>query len=587
MHNRPTPIRRWLILPLVLAAAPIARAGDNPALAAEQAIEDLYAKGKLFARKEYKAVRKAFADRFEAKYQDVIKRAYGADYANLTSWLNDNPDVREEFYTAVSEKYDNIPAALGLFRAIYKKYPEKIKTYFNLAIAVAVTWDVERTGVYDYRHHQLRTRSKLPGRQLAALDNFRYFLDNEKVMQGRAAFLPWEFLVHVVNHKTPRAERQWSLKNYLNRRVMIGRCYKDVAYDYDMLRKNAPHLAGKDYTLSNLRRYGGVCAMQADFAARVGKSLGVPAEYVGGQANSGGLHAWVMWVELKRVTKSQILFSLESHGRYQIDQYYTGTLRDPQTGLTILDRDMELRLSLAGLDLVGKRQADLAMRAYALLLDNKKLVEKDRLAFLNKCIKLCPYKEEPWLALARMAREGRLTSKQVTAKTLNKLLTTFRRFPDFTWKVFDDLLSVYQSQDYRTKVYERVVSQFELAGRPDLACAARLKLADYFARDKKFKQAANGLAFTIKKFPAEGRYVPRMMKRLQEVCKEYKDGTTLLKVFYLEILGRIPAKRGSEPSQYCMDMYRQAITFFKENKEDKIAAALERELAKIRKSGKR
>jgi protein-S-isoprenylcysteine O-methyltransferase Ste14 len=52
-------------------------------------------------------------------------------------------------------------------------------------------------------------------------------------------------------------------------------------------------LNGKPYTLQSIKDYGGVCAMQADFAARVAKSLGVPAEYVGGEANFGGLHAWV------------------------------------------------------------------------------------------------------------------------------------------------------------------------------------------------------------------------------------------------------------------------------------------------------
>src|SRR5258706_8952988 len=50
-------------------------------------------------------------------------------------------------------------------------------------------------------------------------------------------------------------------------------------------------------SLPNLLAFGGVCAMQADFAARVGKSMGVAAEYVGGQAADGEGHAWVMWVE--------------------------------------------------------------------------------------------------------------------------------------------------------------------------------------------------------------------------------------------------------------------------------------------------
>ena len=85
--------------------------------------------------------------------------------------------------------------------------------------------------------------------------------------------------------------------------------------------------------------------MQADFAARVAKSLGVPAEYVGGEANSGVLHAWVMWVEVKGVRKDAVAFSLESHGRYFGDNYYVGTLLDPEDGQTITDRELERRLT--------------------------------------------------------------------------------------------------------------------------------------------------------------------------------------------------------------------------------------------------
>jgi hypothetical protein len=424
---------------------------------------------------------------------------------------------------------------------------------------------------------------------VGAVDNFQYLVDQEKRLQGRVKYLPWEFLVHVVNHKTPLDERQWALQHYLRNWSMIGRCYKHVEYDHDMLRENKPHLEGKEYTLANLRRYGGVCAMQADFAGRVGKSLGVPAEYIWGQANNGVLHAWVMWVELKKVTKTQVLFTLESHGRYFVDQYYTGNLHDPQTGQPMLDRDMERRLWLAGSDRVGKRQADLAMRAYALLTGPEGLGPQERLTFLTKCMALCPHYEETWLALGRLCREGNLEAAQA-AKALGNvdtLLKTFRRYPDFTWKVFDDLLSLQKDKTLRNRTYGRLVTLYELAGRADLACVARLKLAGYQIEQEKWQDAAKGLAFTIKHFPAEGRYVPRMMTRLQEVCKKYKNGTKLLKLFYLDVLTQIPPKRGSEPSQYCISMYKQAIEFFRANKGEKTAAALEREMERIRATGKR
>ncbi|MFV2038658.1 MAG: Clp protease N-terminal domain-containing protein, partial [Acidimicrobiales bacterium] len=43
--------------------------------------------------------------------------------------------------------------------------------------------------------------------------------ETERVMQGRIRFVPWEFLVHVVNHRTPAGERDWALANYLPKRT--------------------------------------------------------------------------------------------------------------------------------------------------------------------------------------------------------------------------------------------------------------------------------------------------------------------------------------------------------------------------------
>src|SRR5262249_24071185 len=150
-------------------------------------------------------------------------------------------------------------------------------------------------------------------------------------MEGRIRYVPWEFLKHVVNHRTPESERQWSMQRVAGGRAMYGKCYSAVPYDHEMLKSHSQvaQLNGKEYTLPNLLTFGGVCAMQADFASRVGKSVGVSAEYVTGEAAGGELHAWVMWVELKQATATGLQFSLESHGRYFGDKFYVGHLRDP------------------------------------------------------------------------------------------------------------------------------------------------------------------------------------------------------------------------------------------------------------------
>ena len=98
--------------------------------------------------------------------------------------------------------------------------------------------------------------------------------------------------------------------------------------------------------------------------------------------------------------------------------------------------------------------------------------------------------------------------------------------------------------------------------------------------------AAKGLSQTINKFPAEGRYVPQMMTKLQEACGQFKDGNQFLGKFYLDVLSRIPPTRGDEPSKYCISMYEQAIEFFKNQKKDKVAAELENQLRLV-KAGKK
>ena len=302
---RPVASSSAIVKPAV-APAKAAEAGDDELL-------DLFGRKKLFAKTSYPAIRHIFAKRFEEKHQQEIKRAYGGDFDKMTQWLDGNPDIKEELYLAIDEKYNHVVEALSLFNQLRNRFPDKIEPYANLAIATAVTWDKSGNGIYDYLNNIHFSKSKLVGERLDAVGNFAYFMAGERTVGDRLRLLPWEFLVHLVNHRTPFAERQWAAANYFASRSMFGKCYKDVPYDMEMLNSNfaTAKLNGQDYTLENVRKFGGVCAEQADFAARVGKSIGVPAEFVHGESTFGELHAWVMWVELLNVTKTSIVFSLD------------------------------------------------------------------------------------------------------------------------------------------------------------------------------------------------------------------------------------------------------------------------------------
>src|SRR5262249_28760216 len=344
-----------------------------------------------------------------------------------------------------------------------------------------------------------------------------YVIERQAKLKGPQQQLPWEFLVHTVNHRTPIDERDWAVTNYLKRRPGIGTVYKEIEYDKEMLKTQSKvcKLNDKPYTLESIKQHGGVCAMQADFAARGAKSLLGPAEFVGGEANSGGLHAWVMWAEVKSVQRDAVTFTLESFGRYFGDNFYVGTLKDPKTGKDITDRELERRLTAVGNAPHSSRQADLLMRAYPIVRDKLSLSTKQQLAYLNKVLTLYPMCDAAWLELAALHKDGKLTDAGEATRLVDKALTTFAKFPDFSWRLVDDLLTPQKDKVYRTRTFEKMVTAYENLGRPDLGCEARMKLVDYQAEAKDFKKAFDGLAFTVRKFPEEGRYVPRMVTRMQ------------------------------------------------------------------------
>jgi len=578
--------------PLVAEAAPTVTEDQPDSTAAEKAKSDfedrlfaMYEEGRILARKRYPQLREIYAAAFAAAHAEEITTAFGEEQSEARTWLNEHPDVQQELFIAINPEQDDVKAALQLFADLREQFPDQIEKYADLATAIAVTWDQTGPGVYDYKRHQTRVHAEMPDELIGPEENFRYFLDSEGMMQGRAQFLPWEFLTLLVNHRTPFAEREWAKANYLNKRVGFGACYSDVPYDHEMLRTDdvVCKMDGKEYTLANLKEFGGVCAQQADFAARVGKSLGVPAAYVRGESNSGSYHAWVMWVELKKVTPKAIDFELLSHGRYQLDEYYVGELFDPQTNQLITDRQLELHLHVTGMDPLARRQAEMVMRAYPLIRDRAELDTTKQLVFLREVAELCPGHPQIWRTLAAMSAGGEIEkqhSRQMR-RNLDLFFQTFAYYPDFIWSVFEDLTAHQENVKERISSFARAVDAFEADKRPDLACEARLKMSDYLVKNNQSQAAIEGLAITINKFPGEGRYVPRMLDRLEEICKTVEGTDPQLIAFYQRFLPTIPTHRGSDPSDYCLATLRRGVNFFKSHGRDDLATQFQQRIKRI------
>jgi hypothetical protein len=573
----------------VLLSAPVALVNLADAASVpevEKEITELFKSGKLFEKTQYKAVRGAFARLFEQRHAEEIKEAFGDDYDKLNAYLDAHTDLKHNFYTAIDERFDKVPAALMLFKELWKKFPEGVEKYPNLAIAVAVVWDDASRGVYDYRPHQIRAHASMPPKLVDGLGNFEYLVANEKITDGRLRFLPWEFLTFVVDHRTPLKERGWAQSYYQASRGRAKSWHQDVPYDNDMLKgeldkssSRKPRLEGREYTLANLKSHGGVCAHQADFASRVAKSVGIPAVWCWGASTYRGLHAWWMFVQVQSANADQLKFTLVSDGRiagFIKDQLFTGNVTDPQTTQQMLDRDMERRLWVVGRDPVAKRHAELVMRAYPWLCVQEEMDPKAKVAYLDRCLKVSPHSELAWLEFASLCRLEELDTgaKAVVSVHLASLYKTFAAYPDFVARLMDDLLKTQPDPKEQIKNYEQAVALFEKAGRPDLACAARLKITDLWVAVAKWQTAGQGLITTIRKFPTEGRFVPQMTKKMQEVAGKYKDGPTALGQLYVELIPAMIIFYGKEGSGYCDKLSEQAIAYLRENKLDKHLQAL-------------
>ena len=109
--------------------------------ASDEIILELYRKNKLLSKREYPKLRKVFADRFENRHRKEIRHVFGAEEDEMRQWLDNHLEIKEEFYLAIDPKYDNVPKALAVFKELKDRFPEKIESYGNLGIAVAVVLD--------------------------------------------------------------------------------------------------------------------------------------------------------------------------------------------------------------------------------------------------------------------------------------------------------------------------------------------------------------------------------------------------------------------------------------------------------------
>ncbi len=534
----------------------------------------------FFSDASYETLREIFSDRFERICKSELDSAW---LPAFQAWISKHhSEKKQELFTSLNPKLDNVENALRVVNRLIKSHPKKSMSFWNLVIALAVTWDEPRN-VYYYKAHAERSGGIVPKELANCSDNFAYFIDKEEVFGTKWKSLPWEFLIFSIDHMTPVIEREWAVEHFVNDRKMIGECYSEVPYDFTMMetKRRRTKLMGKQYTLPNLLSLGGVCAQQADFASRVGKSVGVPSAFVWGESTYGEMHSWVMWVQLNRVTESQISFSLKSHGRVKGDKYYVGILKEPHFGKRISDRHLELELDNVAASPRNNRHADRLVDCYELFAQKRSFSAEQRISYLMKIIELCPCNRRAWIQVANVMRSEESQSEKFSNKdqVVDKFISAFAKKPDFTWMIFQEMISYEDDLNKKIQLYQKLIRLYQRNGRPDLGSNAKIAISSLQIESGNTEDAIEGLAVAIMDLADDARVMPPMLDKLEAICGDDKELKTKLVAFYKKFLPKIPETRGKRPSPHCIEMYERGIATFKKSG-DKQAA--KQYLAKLR-----
>ena len=108
---------------------------------------------------------------------------------------------------------------------------------------------------------------------------------------------------------------------------------------------------------------------------------------------------------------------------------------------------------------------------------------------------------------------------------------------------------------------------YEKAKRPDLVCSARLRVAEVMLADDKAETAGKGILATVRKFPTEGRYVPKLMSKMEELAPKYKTGVQQTAQLYLELLPAMILHYHDPKDEFCASIEKQAKSFLTANEQ--------------------
>jgi len=300
----------------------------------------LYRWADLFSQSENQAAARwgEIVERSKAGYANRAASSHGLDRpmgdfvpAELRTYLMGSQNFSDQFFGLLSP-LDHPPMVLNTLMVLWRHNQADFKEYANLAIAIAVVYDILPPPAWPHRQvtPQALARGLFP-----PADVFDFFIKSDRagVLLQPLHTLAAAELKYVVDISANLDELAWAQQTVQVPLAALDRVYSMIQYRQD--RVNAGKLVWPlaSYRLPEILQAGGICVDQAYFATMVGKAKGVPTLMFCGTGRDGK-HAWFGYLD------GSGHWQLDC-GRYLYHDFVDGFAIDPQTWTVISDHELK------------------------------------------------------------------------------------------------------------------------------------------------------------------------------------------------------------------------------------------------------
>jgi hypothetical protein len=492
------------------------------------------------------------------------------EIANLSKWLDASPKMREHFLLAINAREDDLPNCARVAMKLREAFPKDYEAFENLMLAYATVWDdetlpnaVNKQHIPEYRH--------APYKHCTLEESFGWFVKNQQKLCPWFKQTPWRLLTFVATDNMENTEREWVVSKYAFKPT-LGTTYSEIVYDNDKLVDMKGKLAGKEYTLANLKQYGGVCRDQGYFAREVCRAYGMPAYLASGQSNSEGLHAWVGWI-----IRDAQGFKLMNHGRYEYDKYFTANIIDPKSGKMILDYLVGIEAKALS-DEKGYDDADLLYRVFEEV--KAELPAKQQVDLLINALKKNAFHRAAWLEVGDATANGALSQASAAGQWeyLNK---NFKEFPDFTYSMLGKFSKVFKTPLEKYNFYETSSKIFFGLKRQDLVANLRLDEIKMLTAEERKDLAAQAAVAATTECAGEGANGAELAKRAVELLREQKKPQLAIAPLQLA-LSKMLKVRAQKVNPHWLSMSELLRDIYKETGDMKNADRIQSDISRAK-----